>query len=232
MAIENEIHEAQAKILTALLFAPGSRFKDLNKLELSSDHFTFHIKQLLVVGFVTQVESKYFLTEKGKEFANRMDTDTSKIERQPKVAVLVVGVKHVGKKTFILTQKRLKEPFYGYTGFITGKVRWGESLEEAAKRELLEESGLAASKIIFCGIEHKTDIKEGEIKEDKLFFIYRAEIKYDTLIRKFEGGENNWMEEGAVKIMENKFGDIDEILEIVRKKKIVLRENTFEINKY
>lgn len=232
MAIENEIHEAQAKILTALLFTPGSRFRDLNKLGLSTDHFTFHIKKLLELGLVSKSGVKYSLTEKGKEFSNRMDTDTSKIERQPKVAVLVVGIKNIGRKTLILTQKRLKEPFYGYTGFITGKVRWGESLLDAAKRELLEESGLSASKITFCGIEHKTDIKDGEIKEDKLFFIYKAEILNDNLIKKFTGGENKWLEVVEVRKMENKFGDIDDILEIIQKTNITFKENIFEIIDY
>ncbi len=232
MTINNEVHQVQAKILTELLFKPGSKFSNLNKMELTNDHFTFHIKKLVEQGLVYKKEAEYFLSESGKEFANRMDTDTSKIERQPKVAVLVVGVKRVGGKIFILTQKRLKEPFFGYTGFITGKVRWGESLEEAAKRELLEESGLIASKIVFCGIEHKTDIKDEEIKEDKLFFIYKAFIKDDKLTEKFQGGENRWLPEKDVIDIKNKFGDIEEILQIIKQSRVVLKENIFEVESY
>ena len=44
---------------------------------------------------------KYSLTPKGKEFANRMDTEEVSIEKQPKVAVMVVATKiENGKNIF------------------------------------------------------------------------------------------------------------------------------------
>ena len=36
-----ELHEYQFSILRTLLFKPGARFSELNKVGISSDHFNF-----------------------------------------------------------------------------------------------------------------------------------------------------------------------------------------------
>lgn len=45
-------------------------------------------------------------------------------------------------KREILIHQRLKEPFYGWYGSHSGKIRWGETPIECAKREFEEETGL------------------------------------------------------------------------------------------
>src|SRR6266702_6910262 len=89
MNIDKELHPAHVAILHVLLFRPEARFAQLQKAsDLGSDHFNFYLKQLLDEGFATKNErGAYHLTHKGKEFANRFDTDARKVERQPKVAV-------------------------------------------------------------------------------------------------------------------------------------------------
>ncbi len=42
--MQNDIHEVQGSILRELLFHNGTNFASLNKLDLTNDHFTFHIK--------------------------------------------------------------------------------------------------------------------------------------------------------------------------------------------
>ena len=76
MSFEPHTHDAQANILRHLLFLPKASFADLQKAtSLSSDHFAFHIKKLVEEGYVEKREKHYRLTHKGKEYANRMDTD-------------------------------------------------------------------------------------------------------------------------------------------------------------
>ena len=170
MSYEPAIHETQTLILRHLLFVPDAGFAELQKRTgLTSDHFNFHIKKLVEVGYVQKQDASYSLTPRGKEYASRMDTDENEIEKQPKVSVvLLVERQHNDRREF-LTQQRLKQPWYGFYGRAGGKVRWGESFEEAAARELKEETGLEGV-FTFSHIFHKRDYKtsDGSLLEDKI----------------------------------------------------------------
>lgn len=228
--MDAEIHPIQAKILTALLFTPVARFGELNS-ELTNDHFTFHIKRLVEVGLVEKYGGKYRLTAKGKEFANRLDTETARIERQPKTTVLVVGARKEGKKIEYLIQQRLKQPYYGFYGFVSGKTRWGESVREAAARELVEETGLTGvPKLI--GIEHKLDVKDGLVQEDKYFYVCRVDSPEGKLMTKFEGGRNLWLTEKEIDGLDKLFGDVRDILGLVKQKRLGFLEKKFVISEY
>lgn len=167
------LHSAQTKILRELLFMPTARFAELQKASgLESDHVKFHIKQLVKLGYINKIGNAYQLSVIGKEYASKLDTDAGVIERQPKVAVLLV-VEQYNPKTHMveyLLQKRLKHPYFGFWGAPTGKVRWGETLLDAATRELKEETGLTGT-FEYRGIYHERVRHQvtGKIIEDKLF---------------------------------------------------------------
>lgn len=195
MSYEPLVHETQIAILRHLLFSPSAGFAQLQKdTNLTSDHFNFHIKKLLERGYVAKADDQYTLTPQGKEYANRLDTDENEIERQPKISVaLVVERIHDGKREF-LCQQRLKQPYYGFWGRLGGKVRWGESFEAAAERELMEETSLQATftyKLTF----HKRDYAKetGELLEDKVFVVMHASEPTGELMIDFEGGHNEWL---------------------------------------
>ena len=167
------LHSAQIKVLRELLFMPAARFAELQKASgLESDHVKFHIKQLVKLGYINKIGNAYQLSVTGKEYANKLDTDAGVIERQPKVAVLLVVERYNSKIRIAeyLLQKRLKHPYFSFWGAPTGKVRWGETLLDAATRELKEETGLTGT-FEYRGIYHDLVWHQdtGEIFEDKLF---------------------------------------------------------------
>ena len=190
------LHLAQTKILRELLFMPTARFAELQKASgLESDHVKFHIKQLIKLGYINKIGNAYQLSVIGKEYANKLDTDAGVIERQPKVAVLLV-VEQYNPKTHMveyLLQKRLKHPYFGFWGAPTGKVRWGETLLDAATRELKEETGLTGT-FEYRGIYHERvrHQETGEIIEDKLFQLMFCDRFSGKLQVKFDGGHNAW----------------------------------------
>lgn len=216
MKLEIEIHPTQAEILRTLLLRPKAKFSVLQKeTELSSDHFTFHVKRLLEVGLLEKSEKDYSLTSIGKEFANRMDTDTTQIERQAKIGINIgcVRVNKNGQHEYLI-QQRLKNPYYGYYGFVGGKIRWGETIFEAAARELKEETGLEGE-FKLVGVKHKMDYEKGnQMLEDKFFFVVSAFNLTGELKTQFEGGKNQWMKKEEIFSIEKLFDGIDDTVKL------------------
>lgn len=216
MSYEASAHTAQMKILKHLLLTDSANFAVLQKeTNLSSDHFNFHIKKLIDEGYVQKLKSAYSLTRAGKEYANRMDTDENVIEKQPKISVILVIEDKVGK---LLRQERLKQPYYGFWGFATGKVRWGEKVLEAAARELLEETGLTAD-LCESGLYHKMDYDKqtGEFLEDKYFLIIYGTNPKGKLAKEMQGHNNEWLTDAEVLAKGKVFESIPEIGKLARK---------------
>jgi ADP-ribose pyrophosphatase YjhB (NUDIX family)/predicted transcriptional regulator len=209
------MHNIQMLILRELLFSPNSKFTQLNIQGLTSDHFSYHINTLIKDGYVKKTSLKYSLTPKGKEFANRMDTEEVSIEKQPKVAVMVVATKIENGKKYLLVQERTKEPYFGYSGFITGKIRFGERVIEAAKRELKEESGLSCENIHLKKLVRDYVVLNdtGELVEDKMFFVVHAVNPKGNLVNT-KNGNNRWLTENEFKHLKKKYYNEDSIYEI------------------
>ncbi|MEM6997977.1 MAG: NUDIX domain-containing protein [Patescibacteria group bacterium] len=218
MAHNVNIHDAQTLILRELLFQPDARFVELQKQTgLSSDHFSFHLNKLLELAYVVKISrGRYSLSPAGKEHANKLDTDDNTIERQPKVAVLLGVTKYQDGETLYLMQERLKQPYYGFWGFPTGKIRWGETILEAASRELDEETGLEATcKYIGLYHEHVTLKESGEMIEDKIFHFVLCKNPIGDLLESFEGGRNKWMTLDEVHEISPKFESFEHELSLL-----------------
>lgn len=218
MSYEPNAHPAQVAILRHLLFKPQSGFADLQKsTTLSSDHVNFHIKKLIEEEYVGKIDKQYRLTVKGKEYANRMDTDENEIEKQPKVSIAITLERknHRGEREFLF-QQRKKNPYYDFWGRVGGKMRWGETVIEAANRELKEETGLEAEfeyKLLY----HKRDfIKQtGELLEDKIFLCVYATKFSGELIEEFEGGVNRWMTDEEFHQQLKRFVSVDDFMQLI-----------------
>lgn len=229
-----DIHQIQKNILKNLLINKRLRFSGLNSEGISNDHFTFHVKRLVEEGIIQKEEDGFYsLTLQGKEYANRFDIDSKQImmQKQAKVAILVVARNDEGK---FLIQQRLKEPYYGYHGFVSGKIKWGESILEAAARELEEEAGLATKKMLLKGIEHKIDYSQQgrDLLEDKFFYIVRATETKGQLKEVFDCGKNQWLTKEETALLPNLFPDVPKIIKAVEASELVFFEDKYYVNEY
>ena len=225
---EANAHKAQMAILRTLLIQGVSSFSELARTaKLSNDHGTFHIKKLVTAGMVEHTPKsygKYQLTRKGKEYANRMDTEELVIEKQPKL-VVDIGIEDGNGK--FLFQERRKQPYSGFWGFPTGKIRWGETILEAAARELMEETGLTAT-LKAVGVHHKLDYNENsEMLEDKYLILVHGVNPLGTMIIETETHTNHWLTPDEYSVLDKRFGDIDETLGFISGSHAFLTETEY-----
>lgn len=197
---EISLHYIQSEILKRLSLQPKLRFNDLVIENLESEHMNYHLKKLISYGLVKKDNEVYELTDTGKDYTNSLDDSAQKVEKQPKTSIIIGAVrKNENGEIEHLLCKRLKHPYFGKVGRLTGKVRFGETLEQAAQRELYEETGLTAEFLKIEKIYHKLRHREnGEFVQDGIFYIFFMKDLTGKFIEKLPYQENFWISKSAL----------------------------------
>ena len=187
-----ELHTIQKKILFDLLFSSSLRYTDVKPLDMDPSRFLFHLKQLKSQAFVEKsVDGNYVLTNKGKEFANRIDVASLEFVPQAKVTTVMCCVRqnHLTDEKEFLLYKRLKNPYFGCYGFPTQKVLYGQDIAEAAEHGLFDETNLkpSISPKLFALRHYKIYSEENELIEDKLMHAFLIPEPIGTLQSSMEG---------------------------------------------
>lgn len=193
--INIKLHDLQKILLKKLAAVDGARFNELLIEGLESEHMNYHLKQLVGVGLVAKSDERYKLTDKGKDYSNLMDDEVEFIEKQPKTSILLHAVrKREDGQVEHLLSKRLRQPYFGKVGRLTGKVRFGETLKQAALRELYEETGLKAETVVLEGIYHKLRYREdGTYVQDSLFYRFFVTGFSGQFIEQTPHQQNLWV---------------------------------------
>jgi ADP-ribose pyrophosphatase YjhB (NUDIX family)/predicted transcriptional regulator len=227
----SSLHKVESLILYTLRRSETARFSDLMRpTGLESDAFKFHIRKLVKSGYVIKLaEGSYQLTPSGKEFANNLDKTSRAIQKQPKLSLLlVVSRQNQDNETEYLFQKRLRHPFYGYWGCLSGPARWGEELEVSAAQELMKQTGLVASFTVRSFLRTRDYNADSDtLLEDKLFAVLESIIDDSKapLTNSWGGGLNAWMTISELKNQEHCFRATEDTLAMLQ------RHTTYESTK-
>ena len=139
-----------------------------------------------------------------------------------KLNLIVVFNTDLSKGLFCI---RAKEPYKGKYNFVGGKVEEGESNDEAAYRELFEETGISSKDI---ELDHFMDLNY--FKYENNIQVYYGILKHKVKLIE-EKNELEWVEINQKLLDNEKFAGNYNIPHIIRQIKIYL-ENGVGIDKY
>jgi len=133
------MHYLQKKILDKLIYAKELPFSKLRPAGIESNHFAYHLKQLIRQKLVEKTPQGYRLGTSGLAYIDRLSMKTLEPRPQPKIITMLEITDGQGRT--VLYQRRT-QPYLGLIGRPTGKVHLGETISQAAQREAAEKLGL------------------------------------------------------------------------------------------
>jgi ADP-ribose pyrophosphatase YjhB (NUDIX family) len=200
------LHFLQIRIIASIAKSNGRRFSEIDGFDnIPWDQLNYHLKTLIKLGVKEKNDKLYTLSLEGKQIVSTLDLETGKKELIPKTSIWTI-IRNKEDKSKVLISKRLKHPFLGMYGFITGKVRMGELVADTMRREVLEETGLTVLKFELKKIDRFIDYdkKTNSLVHDSFFHKFEVTDYTGNLIAKTLESENTWMVEDEIKMLEEK----------------------------
>ena len=214
--MQGSVNHIQSEILLELLYKGQARFALLNTEKYPSDQFSYHLRQLVKEKYIEKsADNVYKLSSKGINSATMISPETRKPLEQGFLAIRTVLCREVNGIEQYLVQRRKKVPFMGYLSTPGGKIMYADKVLEAAARVLRFETGLTAQ-LEVKGIIHMTDTLQGEIAQDKYFFVVRGDGTKGELIENGDTGDNIWMSYEQVLSDEFRHGGLLEVIDTAR----------------
>ncbi len=139
-----------------------------------------------------------------------------------KLNLIVVFDKTLNKALFCI---RAKEPYKGLYNFVGGKVEKNETNDDAAYRELFEETGISKKDI---KLDHFMDLNY--FKYENNIQVYYGILSHEVKLVE-EKNKLEWLDINEKLLDNNKFGGNYNIPHIIRQIKVYLKNGT-GIDKY
>ena len=229
---EPSVNGIQASIIRQLLQHESMRFAELNVDNISSDQFSYHLRQLVKRSIVNKTgDNRYSLSNQGKGRAIMLSSRRDSFIAQAFVAVRVVLTKVEGGKEYFLLQRRVLVPYQGTIGTPGDKILFGETTQETAVRAMREQTGLLCD-VQFKGVRHIMDVFESEIMQDKFFFVFSASNPRSKLAPSGPTGTNEWMTLDELKATGKSVQGGLEILDVAKGDRMSFEEVTYVVDSY
>jgi ADP-ribose pyrophosphatase YjhB (NUDIX family) len=152
------MHHIQRKILRQLMYAPSLNYAKMRPPGVESNHFAYHLDQLIRERLVVKDERAYSLTDKGLMFVDRASHDIMNPRLQPHIVTSLYITNDQGQ---MILYKHGFQPYLNLYGPLQGRTHYAEHIAEAAERELFEKSGLSGRSLNHRGIVYIHTTKAG-----------------------------------------------------------------------
>lgn len=143
------MHHIQRAILLKLARTSSLRFSQLQPPHVPNNTFSYHLKKLLELGYIEAGPHGYCATRKALKIVQDLDGHTRHL-RPVTLAVLFI----TNPSGEVLLLERESQPFKHWLGAPSGIIHGGESLQQAAIREMQEKTTITANPSLLtpCGV--------------------------------------------------------------------------------
>lgn len=183
MEITNTV---QKRILAQLILSPALSFNQLWDKKDDSNKLAYHIQRLVSLGLIIKENNKYTLTPEGKALTSFL-TQEGQNHIFPTIAY--IAVLRQGKK--LLCQERLKEPFRGYFGFVSGNLPFGIPFFDAIKKGIMQQTGLTVKGLQSKGFEEIITFEDNKPLHHHILYV--VEGKAEGNLQQILGKKNVWV---------------------------------------
>lgn len=167
------MHHIQKHILKILTNQATARFSELRPPRTDTNLFSYHLKSLLKIGLVAKNERQYTLSAEGLLYVDRISSERFEQRAQPKI--ITVGVLRDEEGRIALV-KRTKQPFIDTWGLPSGKLHLGEAVAQAARREVLEKTGIDAGELTHAGDAYINTSIDGVLVSSVLAHVFVGQV--------------------------------------------------------
>jgi len=131
---------------------------------VESNHYAYHLEQLIRGSLVAKIGRSYSLTKKGLALVDRTSHADMTVRLQPQIVTSI----HITNETGLsLLYRHSFQPYMGLYGAPQGRLHYSEHVGEAATRELAEKTGLTGASLRHRGIVYVHTTKQ-DIEISKL----------------------------------------------------------------
>jgi len=138
---KTQFHHIQKSIILSLVNISPARFSDLQPPRVPNNVFSYHLKKLVDAGYIESTKQGYIATRKALKLV--VYEGSRQRHSTPPAAITTIYVKNT--KGEVLLLNRNNKPFQGWYGLPSGLIHGGETLLQAAKRELFEKTTIKAT---------------------------------------------------------------------------------------
>jgi ADP-ribose pyrophosphatase YjhB (NUDIX family) len=158
---------------------------------VESNHYAYHLDQLVREGLISKDERRYSLTAKGLALADRVSHRDMTVREQPHIVTSLHITNDAGQ---VLLYRHAFQPYLNLYGPPQGRFHTGERIAQAAVRELAEKTGLTDVPLQHRGMAYVTAMRQGVPISTLLLHVFSGTVPGSpALVAPTRNGSCSWM---------------------------------------
>lgn len=179
------LHHIQKSILDSLATSETLRYSDIKPASLDGNVFGYHLKQVISDGYIVKCDDgTYSLTPRGRNYlVHRYENPLTQAH-----SILLIVIR---RGDAWLMRKRLVQPLLGFSGFVHGEPKAGETIINTASTRLFAKTGITSPLTVHSsGLI--TITRSGILESYSHAVILTGETDDDYIVSADATGEQHW----------------------------------------